>query len=50
MQKYILFEHEMPEKPYRMKKYIPFSEIFGIGANGMQKCIRLKSISDYAPL
>jgi hypothetical protein len=43
MQKYILYEHEMPETSHILQIYIPFAEIFEIGANVMQKCMILNS-------
>jgi hypothetical protein len=50
MQKYILFEHEVPESPHLLQKYITFAEAYVIGANGMQKCMILNPYPIETPL
>jgi hypothetical protein len=50
MQKYMIFEHEIPEKSNRMQNYTTFAEIFIMGANVVQKCIPLNPDPIEAPL
>ena len=35
MQKYMIFEHEMPKKPHILQNYITFAESFGNDVNVM---------------